>query len=603
MHIRITVIALLLSLFSHGQVKRQLAEQAMEEGNFEEALKNYEDLYKKNPNQNFFESIVICYIQLEELDEGTAFINQHINRTTGGMSIYVIDRGYLHLMEGDTTTANNDFNQMLALIKKQPGLAYGASERFKKYGVYQFALKSLLEAERANPNMAFDHQKALIYAELGMLVEMYTSYLDALERSPAFLNNLQNVIRYNMNRDGEIPQSNQLKAEIITRIQEDKGIVFNQLLIWVLTQEQEYAQAFRQLKALYLRGQENAFKLYQLAENAVQSKDYRNAKRIFEFLIEQKDETPFYADATVGYILATQSELDENNGSTDEYSELKGDINAALINLKGHTLSSTLYLTKAEVEFYNLHQSDSAFNTTLRAIEFATDHTQPEALAKLLKGDIELAQGLPYDAILTYSQVEGDFDADLLGQEARFRKARVAFFTGDFAWAQTMFDVLKRSTSKLISNDALRYSLLIKDNAALDTTYLLLEKYAKALLYKAQLRYHDALYSLDTLDTYLSLSGEHPLNDEVLYTRAELLEALGQNDSAASLFTEVAEKYKRDLLADEALFRAANLYQYKLYDLERAKTLYEKLLLEHGNSVFAERARSEYRKLRGDQNT
>ena len=60
---------------------------------------------------------------------------------------------------------------------------------------------------------------------------------------------------------------------------------------------------------------------------------------------------------------------------------------------------------------------------------------------------------------MIFSQIVLDFKDDSLGHDAKFRNARISYYTGDFAWAQTQLDALKASTSKLISNDAIDLSL------------------------------------------------------------------------------------------------------------------------------------------------
>ena len=81
------------------------------------------------------------------------------------------------------------------------------------------------------------------------------------------------------------------------------------------------------------------------------------------------------------------------------------------------------------------------------------------ATCKLTLGDIYVFQGMIWDASLVYSQVVLDFKDDPIGHDAKFRNARVSYYGGDFAWAQSQLDALKASTSKLISNDAIDLSL------------------------------------------------------------------------------------------------------------------------------------------------
>ena len=91
------------------------------------------------------------------------------------------------------------------------------------------------------------------------------------------------------------------------------------------------------------------------------------------------------------------------------------------------------------------------------------------AECKIQYADILLLSDKIWDALLYYSQVENDFKESPIGHRAKFKRAKIAYYQGDFNWAQAQLDVLKSSTSKLISNDAMDLSLLITDNYNLDT--------------------------------------------------------------------------------------------------------------------------------------
>src|SRR5690606_18967167 len=74
---------------------------------------------------------------------------------------------------------------------------------------------------------------------------------------------------------------------------------------------------------------------------------------------------------------------------------------------------------------------------------------------KLQLGDYQVLDNDMWEASLTYSQVDKGFREDALGEEARYRKAKLAYYRGDFEWAQGQLTVLKGSTTELIANDAL----------------------------------------------------------------------------------------------------------------------------------------------------
>ena len=58
--------------------------------------------------------------------------------------------------------------------------------------------------------------------------------------------------------------------------------------------------------------------------------------------------------------------------------------------------------------------------------------------------------------------------------------------------------------------------------------------------------------------------------------------------------------YSYDILADNALYELASLYDIQLGDKSKAMELYQELLTNFPGSTFSLYARQKFRKLRGD---
>ncbi len=91
------------------------------------------------------------------------------------------------------------------------------------------------------------------------------------------------------------------------------------------------------------------------------------------------------------------------------------------------------------------------------------------------------------------------------------------------------------------------------------------------------------------------------MQDDILYLVAPIHETKRDYQKAAALYPEVADKFKEDIRADNSLYNIAQLYETKLADPEKAKTLYEKIFMDYSGSVFAVEARKRFRILRGDK--
>ena len=67
-----------------------------------------------------------------------------------------------------------------------------------------------------------------------------------------------------------------------------------------------------------------------------------------------------------------------------------------------------------------------------------------------------------------------------------------------------------------------------------------------------------------------------------------------------SLLKHIVEKYSDGVLADDALYKRAELYDKKLNDKAKAMELYKDLLTKYPGSLFVVEARKRFRSLRGD---
>jgi tetratricopeptide (TPR) repeat protein len=219
------------------------------------------------------------------------------------------------------------------------------------------------------------------------------------------------------------------------------------------------------------------------------------------------------------------------------------------------------------------------------------------AECKLQLGDILILKGEVWDASLYYSQVDKDFKNDAIGREAKYRNARLSYYMGEFEWAAAQLNVLKAATSQLISNDAMQLGLLIMDNLGTDSITEPLQMYSRADLFEFCNRYNESLSTLDSL--LISWPG-HSLTDEIWFKQASILAKKGDYVKAAELYSQVFQNYPDDILADDAMFRLAEMMEFRMNKKEDAKAMYETILTKYPGSLFTVEARKRFRKLRGD---
>ena len=93
----------------------------------------------------------------------------------------------------------------------------------------------------------------------------------------------------------------------------------------------------------------------------------------------------------------------------------------------------------------------------------------------------------------------------------------------------------------------------------------------------------------------------HPLEDEIIYQRAEIAKKRGDFLVATELLERIVDLYFDDILADNALKDLAELQERVFKDEAKAMEYYQKLFMDYPGSLYSAEARKRFRFLRGDK--
>jgi tetratricopeptide (TPR) repeat protein len=310
-------------------------------------------------------------------------------------------------------------------------------------------------------------------------------------------------------------------------------------------------------------------------------------------------QSSFYVDSKKEGLACKRNKVKQSASPTshDELIAIEQDYESFITEFGKNRNSSPLILEYAELEALHLNNIPKAISILDELIHLPNLPRPTLGQAKLNLGDYYLIEGDNWESTLLYSQVDKAYKEDQLGEEARFRNARLSYFSGDFTWAQKQFEILKNATSRYISNDAIDLSVFISDNLK-DSVNAPLQYFAEAELLSFQNKHDEALEKLDSI---IFLFPNHDIVDDVIYQRARIYSSLKKWEQAIPLYETVVEKYKEGIRCDNSLFELAEIYDFKLNDKEKAKNYYEKIFIEFSNSTFAVEARKRFRVLRGDK--
>jgi tetratricopeptide (TPR) repeat protein len=221
-----------------------------------------------------------------------------------------------------------------------------------------------------------------------------------------------------------------------------------------------------------------------------------------------------------------------------------------------------------------------------------------KASCKMQLADIQVLTGDIWEASVLYMQIDNDFKYEVIGQEAKFKNARIFYYDGEFDFAQSQLSILKESTSRLIANDAIQLSTLITDNFGLDSNFQIMGWFSQGDL---QLEQHQYEKAFEYYDSVLRAEPGHSLEDEILFRKAKAMQLQGKWDEAIPYLEKIISKFGSDILADDALFSLAEIHEIQKNDKEKALEYYKSLVLNYKGSLFSAEARKRVRLLRGEK--
>lgn len=579
----------------------QLAAQYYQTGEFDKALVYYEKLFNKKQIALYYNYYLNCMVQVQDFKKAEKVVKRQMRNNPYDLR-FQVDLGRVYRASGDEAKAKKTFREAVEALQPNQEQVNDLAQAFLGINETELAVEAYQKGRKLMKGYyPFYFELAEVYSIRKEYQLMVNELMDDLgDNGMLHMKDVQNLLQTRFGSEADDQQNLILKNELLRRAQKnpDKP-VYSELLLWMFMQQKDFEAAFVQAKALDKRQREEGSRVISLAETAAISTEFGLAVRCYDYVIGLGDRNYYYNQAQIARVNVLYREKTEHRICTPAEAEgLRAEAQKVITGIGKNNATAPVLKMLAHVEAFYLHHNDVSIAILEEAIELPQLSPTLRADLKLELGDVLLLDGQEWEASLRYSQVEKEFKHDVIGQEAKFRNARVFFYIGDFGFAQAQLDVLKGSTEKLISNDAMYLSLLITDNLALDSNPVPLMLFAKADLLSFQNKIEQAMLVLDTIITQ---NPEHTIVDDVLFKRYQVRMKQGRYADAAVYLKEITEKFGDDVLGDDSSFRLAELYDYYLDDKVKAKDYYEQVLTKYPGSMFVVDARKRFRALRGDK--
>ena len=574
----------------------QLAKQFSANGEQQKALDIYQKLYKQD-NDQYYNIYFNCLLGLKKFDEAENIAKRMIRKHPDDHQ-YLITLGTAYTQQGAIEKADALYDGLLKnLPADQSEIAMLAAQFYQNSNI-DYAIKIFLQGRKLlHSDVLFSYELINLYRYKRDKVELTEEYLNFLPSNPAFISQAENALSGIY--DGP-PDYDVLKVALLKRIQKDpQQTLYIELLTWQFLQQKEFDQALNQALALSRRQNDDGSNIFELCHTLTSNEAYDAAIRGYEYLVSKGKDQTYYIPAKIELINTKNLRVTSGKYTNEDLLSLEKDY-IDLLDEFGKNSSTAFAMQKlANLQAFKLHKLADAQKLLEETVNIQGIKPSLLASCKLDLGDISLLNNKPWDATLLYSQVEIDFTNTSIGQDAKYRNAKLAYYTGDFTWAKGQLDVLKAATSELIANDALNLSLLISDNIQADSTGAALKMYARADLLIFAEEPEKALLTLDSIDKKYP---GNSLTDDILMAKARLSIQQKDYESAVVLLKKIVTDDSSGLWADDAVFMLGDIYENHLSDKEQAKIYYQKIITDYAGSLWINEARKHFRILRGDKN-
>ena len=561
---------------------------------YDKAAEVYEKIYKQNPSdQDVYRDYFQLLLVMKDFKKAEKILDEQLSIRRNYPLLFV-DAGRLYQEQGKTKKAESEFDKVVLSLNGDDLITQRVASAFFAIGRDDYALKTYERARDILHNgYLYSGPLARLYAKQG---DMYKSVGALLEGGVNYQSGLEDIKATLLEVIGADPKKIQATQKaLVKKINEQpENSYYPELLTWIYTQKDDWEGALIQIEAIDARNKESGERVLEFARFAAKENQYDYALKAYDIVINKGAASPFSGIAKGEKLSVRFAHVQQHPDSAlAEIQVLSKDYESYLTEFPQYYNSQTLR-DYAALEAQYANNPQKGIDLLEKALNLPNVRRDFLGVAKLQLGDYYVIQGKVWDASLLYSQVDKTFKEDMLGEEARFRNAKLAYYRGDFEWAQGQLTVLKASTSELISNDALYLSVLITENIPPDSNYVPLTRFAYADLLMFQNKDKEAEAIFDSISKNFP---KHPLQDDILMQHAKLSQKHRDYKSALTYLKEVYEKHGDDVLGDDAVFKTAEIYHKHLSQPEKAKEFYEKLIIDYPGSTYVLTARAHLKTL------
>ncbi len=576
----------------------RLAQSFEKAGEYERALKIYEELYNGNPNNRvYLEAIVRLNTQTKNYDRAIKLAQLWLSSHPDDIDM-MARLGDINFKAGNEKEAIEIWDNIIKTFRNNPGVYRMVADYLIQNRLYDKAIQYLTTAQKiAGASELYSFEIAMLYEFTMRFDKAVEEYIKILRKTPNLLPSIKSRMSSYINRAEVLQQILPILEVEAKKSKSAIGIL--DLYTWVLIEAKDYQKALEIQDQIDKTTNANGEVMLNFGRDMFNQGIYHIALKAYTLIIQNYPNPKILPEAKFRAIRSNEELLRLKFNAIGEYdttfySELRK-LENDYANLS-REYAGTKYEAEAlfrmgliKLDFYfDLDQAQRYFEEVEK--KFILSHGK-DAILKLgevltLKGDLNLARE-KYLYLMKFKNF-----ADTL--KVKFLLAQLDYYEGNFTSAVKTLEEISKFTSSDFSNDAIELLLKIQSNRFPSEENL--KKMSLAELRIKQKKFTDALSLLEHI---ISTCSNCPITDDAIFTASKIYRTIKKFDKAIEYIELLLNEYPESIYADDALMEKGEIYQ-KLGKNELAIDAYMKLISKFPNSIFVNEVRKRIRELRGE---
>ena len=578
-------------------------------GDIDGAIAIYKGIVDKDPShRSSIQKLKSIYLNYQRYDDGIKFLRGRLAKESNNIKIFA-ELGEFHYLNDEENEAIAVWSKGLSKFKNNRSVYRLMVSTYGKYGLDDDLNKILINGRKRFGQSFLSYESGVYYQARRVYDKAMEQFILHLIHEPNQNGIIERRILLMSDQEDAVPV---IEKKLINASKQRPGKILN-ILSEFYFKQQDYDKAYKVKSEWSSLGKKDLNEWLTFANDLRKERQYKHSINAYNYILEKNIDGNLAGKILLGLAQTFEDQIVPGNEgdlipyffdnniffedpfqiyssiSSDHLSSSLALYDSMLVSLKRSPLLAKAYFKLGEIQYRILQDFDQAYVLFNRALQ--NDPDKKLKLKIILRiSDVLIARGQSKEALgYLKRQIKQNPVPSI-----ELKKILVHFLIDD---PDSTIQIVNESLFKISPldgafNDLMELkNFLTKYYSTNDEDRVAFAHFLKAEHYLRQKKIGDAIRELVYINTELSSSKIIPLTN----LRLSLLHYRIKDYDNALQFAFSLDETK---FADKGIILSGQIYEKKIFDLDKALEQYMRILDEYPSSIFSEPIRYHIRDIK-----